>query len=68
MGIITTRIVSVTLVGVNRGFAPGFAGVWLKSWALSYAVVIPTILTLSPLVQRVAANVCKQRTYATQDA
>jgi membrane protein implicated in regulation of membrane protease activity len=70
MGIITTGSVSLTLVGVNRGYAPGFAGVWLRSWAISYVVVIPIILILSPVVQRFVRNLCKEedRTYATHDA
>ncbi len=72
MGIITTGIVSFTLLGINRGFAPGFAWAWLRSWAIAYVVVIPVILTFSPLVQRVAkrvaGNLCRKRAYATHDA
>jgi hypothetical protein len=70
MGSITTGIVSLTLIGVNRGFGPGFAGAWLKSWAIAYVVVIPVILILSPLVQRVASKLCKdrERDYAKQGA
>jgi hypothetical protein len=68
MGIITTGIVSFTLIGVNRGFAPGFTPVWLKSWAIAYVVVIPIILIVSPGVQRLAERLCKKKTYATQKA
>jgi hypothetical protein len=70
MGIITTGTVSLTLVGVNRGYAPGFVGTWLKSWAISYVVVIPIILILSPVVQRFVRKLCKEaeRIYATPDA
>lgn len=65
MGIITTGIVSFTLIGVNRGYGPGFVWSWLKSWSIAYVVVLPVILTVSPLVQRVASTLCKERTYAT---
>jgi hypothetical protein len=67
MGIITTGIVSFTLIGVNRGFDPGFAPIWVKSWAISYIIVIPIILIVSPSIQRVASYLCRERTYATQD-
>ncbi|WP_378411061.1 DUF2798 domain-containing protein [Rhodocytophaga aerolata] len=67
MGIITTGIVSFTLIVVNRGFAPGFASIWMKSWAIAYFIVIPIILIVSPGVQRVASYLCKEQTYATSD-
>jgi hypothetical protein len=58
--------VSFTLIGVNRGFTPGFASVWMQSWAISYFIVIPVILIVSPTIQRVASYICKERTYAIQ--
>ncbi|QHT71831.1 DUF2798 domain-containing protein [Rhodocytophaga rosea] len=67
MGIITTGIVSFTLIGVNRGYDPGFASIWMKSWVISYLIVIPIILLVSPSIQRVASYLCKERTYATQN-
>lgn len=68
MGSITTGIVSLTLIAVNRGFGPGFTGAWLKSWAIAYVVVIPVILVLSPVVQRFVSKLCKdrERAYARQ--
>ena len=70
MGSITTGIVSLTLIAVNRGVGPGFAGAWLKSWAIAYVVVIPVILVLSPVVQRFVGKLCKdkERAYARQGA
>jgi hypothetical protein len=74
MGSITTGIVSCTLIAINRGFAPGFTWVWLKSWAIAYVVVIPIILILSPVVQRFVGKLCnklckdKERAYARQGA
>lgn len=67
MGIVTTGIVSFTLLGVNRGFAPGFASIWMKSWAIAYVVVIPIILIVSPHVQRIASYLCKEEKYVTQN-
>ncbi len=52
MGVITTGIISFTLIAVNIGFIDSFIRIWLKSWAMAYAVVIPAILIIGPLVQK----------------
>jgi hypothetical protein len=52
MGIITTGIISFTLITLNVGFGPNFAGIWLRSWGMAYLVVVPVILTVGPLVQK----------------
>jgi len=52
MGSITTGIISFTLILFNIGFSEKFLGVWLKSWAMAYIVVIPAILILSPLIEK----------------
>lgn len=52
MGIITTGIISFTLIAVNIGFGQDFKNRWLKSWGLSYIVVIPCILIIGPQVQK----------------
>lgn len=52
MGIITTCIISFTLIAVNIGFTGAFLKIWLRSWTLSYLVVIPAILILGPRVQK----------------
>ncbi|MBA4852629.1 DUF2798 domain-containing protein [Emticicia sp. BO119] len=51
MGIITTGIISFTLISINIGFVEKFLSIWLRSWATSYAVVIPCILIIGPKVQ-----------------
>ena len=55
MGIITTGIISFTLITVNIGFVERFFGIWLKSWGIAYAVVIPCIILISPLVEKIVA-------------
>ncbi|MDB5257386.1 MAG: hypothetical protein JWM14_2081 [Chitinophagaceae bacterium] len=52
MGVLTTGIISFTLISVNIGFIPVFFNIWLKSWAIAYLVVIPGILIIGPLVQK----------------
>jgi len=51
MGILTTGIISFALIAINLGFGPVFLGIWLRAWALAYAVVIPVILLIAPRVQ-----------------
>ncbi|RFS14338.1 DUF2798 domain-containing protein [Emticicia sp. C21] len=51
MGVITTGIISFTLISVNIGFVEKFLSIWLRSWAMSYTVVIPCILLIGPKVQ-----------------
>jgi hypothetical protein len=52
MGVITTCIISFTLVAVNVGFNERFVTVWLRSWAIAYAAVIPAILIIGPQIQK----------------
>ena len=59
MGLVTTSVISFTLVSFNRGFAPGFLLIWIKSWALAYATAIPVIILLSPKVTLLVAHLCK---------
>ena len=51
MGSITTALVSLTLVSVNKGFVAGFVVAWLKSWLISYIVAVPAILVVGPRVE-----------------
>ena len=52
MGIITTGIISFTLISINVGYTPKFLGVWLRSWAMAYIVVVPAILIIGPRIQK----------------
>lgn len=53
MGIITTGIISFSLIAINLGFTNSFFNVWLKSWGIAYVLVIPAILLIGPLVQKI---------------
>jgi hypothetical protein len=59
MAIITTGTVSFTLVMVNRGWTPGFAVAWIKSWVIAYIVALPVIILLSPKLQVLVSSWCK---------
>ena len=51
MGSITTGLVSLTVILANKGFVEGFFAIWLKSWLISYIVVVPSIILIAPKVQ-----------------
>jgi len=52
MGVITTGLISFTVIAFNIGFVSAFPALWLRSWAVAYSVVIPAILFLAPVIQR----------------
>ena len=56
MGIITTGIISFTLISLNIGFVANFLVIWLKSWAMAYLVVVPIILMVSPVVDKLVSK------------
>ena len=60
MGVITTGIISFTLISINLGFSERFLTVWLRSWATSYAVVIPCILLIGPKIQSIVEILFKE--------
>jgi hypothetical protein len=51
MGCITTGLVSFIAIIINYGFAERFLSVWLKTWLISYLIVVPMILILAPKIQ-----------------
>ena len=51
MGVVTTGIISFALIALNLGFADGFVRTWLRSWGISYVIVIPAILVIGPRLQ-----------------
>ena len=51
MGAVTTGIISFIIIALNLGFTDQFARLWLRSWGIAYAIVIPAILTIGPRVQ-----------------
>ncbi len=61
MGIVTTGIISFTLISVNIGFTPTFYITWLRSWAMAYLVVVPAILLIGPLIQKLVDTIFRQK-------
>jgi len=59
MGSLTTAIISFTLICLNIGFTEKFFMIWLKSWGISYLIVIPVILIISPMIQKLVDKLFK---------
>ena len=57
MGSITTAIISSTLIYISVGFSEKFLRIWLKSWGIAYLVVIPTILIIGPIIQKLVDKI-----------
>ena len=51
MGVVTTGIISLVLIALNRGLGDGFVLAWLRSWGVGYVIVIPAILLIGPRLQ-----------------
>ena len=60
MGIVTTCIISFTLISINIGFNEKFLKIWLRSWGMAYIVVIPAILIIGPMIQKLVDKLLKE--------
>jgi hypothetical protein len=61
MGIITTGIISFTLISLNVGYTQKFLAIWLRSWAMAYMVVIPAILIIGPMIQKLVDKLLNEK-------
>jgi hypothetical protein len=61
IGIFTTGIISLALMIVNTNYTGiQLVNVWLKSWGIAYIIVIPCILVISPLVDKIINKLIKE--------
>jgi integral membrane sensor domain MASE1 len=61
MGSITTAIISFTLIYLNIGFTEKFWKIFLKSWVIAYLMVIPVILIIGPIIQKLVDKVFDEK-------
>lgn len=52
MALFTTIVVTGVVIAYSLGFGPGFFRIWGLSFLLAYIIVVPFILIVGPLVQR----------------
>lgn len=61
MGVITTGIISFTLLSINTDFSGyEFLYTWFRSWGIAYLVVIPCILFIAPVIEKLINKTIKQ--------
>lgn len=60
MALITSSVVSFIIIAINVGFGPNFPVVFLKSFAIAYAVVVPFILIVGPRVQALVDRITEK--------
>lgn len=56
LSIFMTCIVSGISTLRSIGFAPNFFEVWPVAWAMSWAIAFPTLMVVTPLVNRIVAG------------
>jgi hypothetical protein len=52
LSVLMTCIVSLVSTLRGQGLAPGFFGIWMSSWGLSWLIGFPTLLLLLPVVRK----------------
>ncbi|MCK4683409.1 MAG: DUF2798 domain-containing protein [Pirellulales bacterium] len=50
-----SALMSLVITLLHVGFRPGVFSGWLKAWGLSWIIAWPTILVVSPLVNRIVS-------------
>jgi hypothetical protein len=53
MGVVLSAVFTWQAIG----FAPGFVGQWASRFMQTYPVVLPTVVVVAPIAQRVAAHI-----------
>lgn len=59
MGLITTFFISFTLIAMNVGFVSRFMAIWLRSWGVSYCMVVFAMLFIAPKVKAMVDSIVK---------
>lgn len=59
LSVLMTFIVLMVSTLRSIGPVPGFARLWLGSWAISWLIAFPTLLLVLPVVRRATAAVVR---------
>jgi len=52
MAFFMSGLMSLMVSLINMGFIDNIVFVWLKAWAIAFTIAFPTILIISPHVQK----------------
>jgi len=55
-----TFIVSGTISFINLGLVNNIVEIWLHAWVLAYIIAFPTLLLVSPFVQKLAMKIASK--------
>lgn len=50
-GLLVTSYISFIIAFVNIGFISSFIFTWLRSWAIAFILVVPSLLFLAPYIR-----------------
>ncbi|MDF2178795.1 DUF2798 domain-containing protein [Aliiglaciecola sp. CAU 1673] len=59
MALIMSCIMSFVITLFNMGLVEGILMIWLKAWVFAFAVALPTIVVITPLVRLSVSFVVK---------
>ena len=59
MSLLMSSIMSLVISIFNVGLIDGIVAVWLKAWAFAFAIALPTIIAVTPLVRKSVAISCR---------
>ncbi|MFT7560506.1 MAG: hypothetical protein ACI93R_002426 [Flavobacteriales bacterium] len=60
MALLMSCIMSFVISVFNVGMVTNIVYIWLKAWSFAFIVAFPTIIIVSPIVQRLVAFVLHQ--------
>lgn len=60
MALLMSSIMSFAISTLNLGLAPNILSIWLKAWAAAFAIALPTIILVTPLVRKLVTLVIKE--------
>ena len=59
-GLILSGLMSCVVSGLSTfralGAVPGFFGIWMGNWAVSWLIAFPTVLVVAPFTRRLVAR------------
>lgn len=60
MSLLMSGIMSLVISVFNVGLVEDIVTIWLKAWVFAFAVALPTIIAVTPLVRKLVALVVIQ--------
>jgi len=60
MAFFMALIISCAMTIANRGFVADFFLLWMKNFGIGFMIAFPTAFFVSPVVQKIVANICKK--------